>query len=460
MTQPSYSAANVASSSECTREQLPPIFLQNQQSIENRNVLFNQSFHQLQQHDNQLSQSTEALHVGYEDIDQKPDLAKISKESVIQPADSNTPKQQFVPCKVCGDRASGFHYGVTSCEGCKGFFRRSIQKQIEYRCLRDGKCMVIRLNRNRCQYCRFKKCLAVGMSRDSVRYGRVPKRSKSVDDPFGGSSDLYPDDSAAESRHLALYDIILNISQAHHAHCAVTEDKIKLLQRKHSTLMQRISIPSSQVNFTDEQLETQKLSMWSCLAHSITPAVNRVVEFAKRVPSFTELTQDDQLLLIKGGFFEIWLTRMAGMFSKFDGMLTFEDGSMIQRDELSVVFTPEFVNSMFDLAASIHQLKLNDTEIGIFTAIVLTTHDRRGLQGPKYVESIQDKLLEALKLQISRNHSTEENLFGNTIVKLPHLRTVGIQHNEILEWYRSHWEKVKLPLLFAEIYDIQKHEDE
>ena len=48
----------------------------------------------------------------------------------------------------------------------QGFFRRSIQKQIEYRCLRDGKCLVIRLNRNRCQYCRFKKCLAVGMSRD------------------------------------------------------------------------------------------------------------------------------------------------------------------------------------------------------------------------------------------------------------------------------------------------------
>lgn len=79
MDHPSYSAPNVASSSECTRDQLPSMFLHRQQSLENRNLLFNQSFHQLQQHDNQLSQSTEALHVGYEDIDQKPDLAKISK---------------------------------------------------------------------------------------------------------------------------------------------------------------------------------------------------------------------------------------------------------------------------------------------------------------------------------------------------------------------------------------------
>ncbi|XP_048782439.1 LOW QUALITY PROTEIN: nuclear receptor subfamily 1 group D member 1 [Lagopus muta] len=95
------------------------------------------------------------------------------------PNKNGTNVTRVLLCKVCGDVASGFHYGVHACEGCKGFFRRSIQQNIQYKkCLKNENCSIVRINRNRCQQCRFKKCLLVGMSRDAVRFGRIPKREK------------------------------------------------------------------------------------------------------------------------------------------------------------------------------------------------------------------------------------------------------------------------------------------
>lgn len=37
-----------------------------------------------------------------------------------------------VLCRVCGDRASGFHYGVHSCEGCKVSTRSCVTRNIKY----------------------------------------------------------------------------------------------------------------------------------------------------------------------------------------------------------------------------------------------------------------------------------------------------------------------------------------
>ncbi|CAF2747886.1 unnamed protein product [Rotaria sp. Silwood2] len=84
-----------------------------------------------------------------------------------------------VPCLVCGDEASGFHYGVNSCEGCKGFFRRCITQGMSHRCNNTGNCEITPFSRNSCQYCRLKKCFDVGMSREASRLGRRPKRPRS-----------------------------------------------------------------------------------------------------------------------------------------------------------------------------------------------------------------------------------------------------------------------------------------
>jgi len=73
-------------------------------------------------------------------------------------------------CVVCGDKASGRHYGAISCEGCKGFFKRSIRKENGYLCRGNKDCQVNKSQRNRCQYCRMEKCLAMGMRGDCKLY--------------------------------------------------------------------------------------------------------------------------------------------------------------------------------------------------------------------------------------------------------------------------------------------------
>ncbi|XP_071865407.1 ecdysone-induced protein 78C isoform X3 [Bombus fervidus] len=455
-------------------------------------------------------------------------ILRNNNEQHYAAADSNssTPAKSFVACRVCGDKASGYHYGVTSCEGCKGFFRRSIQKQIEYRCLKDGNCLVIRISRNRCQYCRFKKCLAVGMSRDSVRYGRVPKRSRER-----GPEDTVPtttstttttgvqqltssagannnnnntnnnnnntssqnnnnnsqaqnaipcvppaavveaDQSDADVKQLAVYDVILQVSQAHHAHCGFTEESTRGIVRKPmiipaSTSSQPASPEDPEAaSSTAETVESQRIWLWQQFATRITPSVQRVVEFAKRVPGFCDLSQDDQLILIKVGFFEVWLSHISKMTT--DSSMTFEDGTYITRQQMELMYEPDFVSALMQFTSALNAHQLSDTELGLFSGAVLLG-ERPGLNDVKTVQRLQDRLLEALKVQALRNHtvSGEATSAGgcsgvsSVSQRIPELRTLGARHANLLDWFRRNWTKLKLPPLFAEIFDIPKCEED
>uniref|UniRef100_A0A8C6M8C5 Nuclear receptor subfamily 2, group C, member 1 n=1 Tax=Nothobranchius furzeri TaxID=105023 RepID=A0A8C6M8C5_NOTFU len=93
---------------------------------------------------------------------------------VTEGSDQSIVKPIVEYCVVCGDKASGRHYGAVSCEGCKGFFKRSIRKNLVYTCRGSGDCAINKLHRNRCQYCRLQRCIALGMKQDSVQCERKP----------------------------------------------------------------------------------------------------------------------------------------------------------------------------------------------------------------------------------------------------------------------------------------------
>uniref|UniRef100_A0A4W5LHN0 Nuclear receptor subfamily 2, group C, member 2 n=1 Tax=Hucho hucho TaxID=62062 RepID=A0A4W5LHN0_9TELE len=93
------------------------------------------------------------------------------------------PKQQFILAvrKYVGGafigegRGRGYARTHThSCEGCKGFFKRSVRKNLTYSCRSNQDCVVNKHHRNRCQFCRLRKCLDMGMKMESVQSERKP----------------------------------------------------------------------------------------------------------------------------------------------------------------------------------------------------------------------------------------------------------------------------------------------
>lgn len=92
-------------------------------------------------------------------------------------------------CPVCGDKVSGYHYGLLTCESCKGFFKRTVQNKKVYTCVAERSCHIDKTQRKRCPFCRFQKCLEVGMKLEGKRlcsiiylsvHSEGPKSSQTV----------------------------------------------------------------------------------------------------------------------------------------------------------------------------------------------------------------------------------------------------------------------------------------
>ncbi|XP_051916113.1 nuclear receptor subfamily 2 group C member 1-A-like isoform X1 [Hippocampus zosterae] len=162
-----------------------------------------------------------------------PDLSGPQIQFVTEGCEQSVAKPIVEYCVVCGDKASGRHYGAVSCEGCKGFFKRSIRKNLVYTCRGSGECAINKIHRNRCQYCRLQRCMAVGMKQDSVQCERkpvdVPAREKSVNcaastekiyirknlcSPLAATPTFVSDRETSRSAHLLESSMLLNIQQS------------------------------------------------------------------------------------------------------------------------------------------------------------------------------------------------------------------------------------------------------
>ena len=97
-----------------------------------------------------------------------PDVAVKVDEPSVTVAKSGATVAAPKICVVCKDHATGLHFGAVTCEGCKGFFRRSVKKNASFKCALQGSCQITKESRKHCQACRLQACFAVGMRPDLV----------------------------------------------------------------------------------------------------------------------------------------------------------------------------------------------------------------------------------------------------------------------------------------------------
>lgn len=350
-------------------------------------------------------------------------------------------------CVVCGDKASGYHYNALTCEGCKGFFRRSITKNAVYKCKSGGNCEMDMYMRRKCQECRLRKCKEMGMLAECLlteiqcKSKRLRKNTKSS--PRSGSmGDEAEGAEQTDSKQVTSTTKLL-------------KDKVEITKEQQA-LMQAILKAYERHQIPHDVAKKLLHDQYSAeenfllLTEMATNQVQVLVEFTKSIPGFLCLDHEDQIALLKGSAVEAMFLRSAQVFSrKTPAGHTEVLEERIRKSGIS----EEFIKPMFNFYKSIGKLHMSPEEQALLTAITILTPDRPFVKDQSSVERLQEPMLEVLRKLCTLHHPHDPQFFARLLGRLTELRSLNHYHAEIITSWRVSDHKFT-PLL-CEIWDVQ-----
>uniref|UniRef100_A0A8C6KFE1 Thyroid hormone receptor alpha a n=1 Tax=Nothobranchius furzeri TaxID=105023 RepID=A0A8C6KFE1_NOTFU len=360
------------------------------------------------------------------------------------------------PCVVCGDKATGYHYRCITCEGCKGFFRRTIQKNLHpsYSCKYDGCCFIDKITRNQCQLCRFKKCISVGMAIDLVLDDnkRVAKRrlieenrERRKREEMVRTMQTRPQPDSAE------WELIRMVTEAHQNTNASWKQKRKFLTRP-----AEVKTHFSPVRVCAVCGDRVDLEVFSEFTKIMTPAITRVVDFAKKLPMFSELPCEDQIILLKGCCMEIMSLRAAVRYDPESDTLTLSGEMAVKREHLKNGGLGVVSDAIFDLGKSLAQFNLDDTEVALMQAVLLMSSDRSGLTSVEKIEQWQEAYLLAFEHYINYRKHNIPHFWPKLLMKVTDLRMIGACHASRFLHMKVECPNELFPPLFLEVFEDQE----
>ncbi|XP_063412811.1 retinoic acid receptor beta-like isoform X1 [Mytilus trossulus] len=354
------------------------------------------------------------------------------------------PPRIYKPCVVCCDKSSGYHYGVSSCEGCKGFFRRSVQKNMQYTCHKDKNCVINKVTRNRCQYCRLQKCFATGMSKEgmeerAVRNDRNKKKVKRPEE-FTQSEELTDDEQ------LMLQEILDAHNDTFHKQSETSLSRVPVIKTN------GVDAEKAEDKEGEEKGKIEKIMLWEKVTELSSKGIIKIVEFAKRIPGFATLSTSDQITLLKAACLEIMILRLSSRYDVDKDVLCFNDGITLDRQQLRNGGFGSLTDTIFTFASSLKSMETDSLEYAALSAVCLVSNDRSGLEDPLKIEHLQEPILEALKHYIRQRRKESPHVFAKMIMKLTDLRSISVKGAERVLHLRLEMPD-ELPPLIIEMLD-------
>ncbi|NWX93446.1 VDR protein, partial [Nothoprocta ornata] len=421
----------------------------------------------------QLQSSWEARqqHMAYlRDTDTESAAASTSLPDAGGDFDRNAPRI----CGVCGDKATGFHFNAMTCEGCKGFFRRSMKRKAMFTCPFNGDCRITKDNRRHCQACRLKRCVDIGMMKEFILTDEEVQRKREMilkrKEEEALKESLKPKLSEEQQQ------VIATLLEAHRKTYDPTYSDFakfrppvrnagdgKEAAGSDSILAQDLSLEDSADLFGSEafgafpesvephmfsnlvlsekndesgsmNIDFSQFSMLPHLADLVSYSIQKVIGFAKMIPGFRDLTAEDQIALLKSSAIEVIMLRSNQSFTLED--MTWTCGSHDFKYRVSDVtqagHSMDLLEPLVKFQVGLKKLNLHEEEHVLLMAICILSPDRPGVQDTSLVESLQDRLSDTLQTYIRCRHPPPGSrlLYAKMIQKLADLRSLNEEHSK------------------------------
>ncbi|CAO4361007.1 unnamed protein product [Caenorhabditis nigoni] len=315
-------------------------------------------------------------------------------------------------CHICNDKSTGKHYGAISCDGCKGFFRRSIRKRYHYTCRFEQNCDVTRNKRNACRACRLQKCVKAGMKSNAIQNERdaIGKRKKT---PEEGKEDLIDQLVAAEQMCQQLRSsVIKNTSSLAPYDCG----KVKW-------------------NYEDARSATL-----DDIGKSIHQQLVLFIEWAKSLPQFSFLAQVDQAALLKGGAASIIVLGVAyrSIHLGMDDTICLANDTLLPKEHATQVgdinhFSCVVGRILAELVNPMRRLDMDLVEyvalkaILFFNPVVRECNDQTSVENARFacLRSLQRRCTD--KAIVNQEDDSQDCRSGKLLLLLPSLQAIAQQ---------------------------------